>query len=174
MTNYGSRGCAVSHSRARRRGAGKILVHRETQGKGLYPALCGPPSDNRYRTPLRFTAQEVGQNEAYGSRGCAASHSRARRRASPTCVAFIKPPTLYRFSTASSRASPVAREAARLNHLCACTSSCEMPWPMAYTNPRLNCSSVTPASIVSHMFVMWNTSKLMRDHYQQETCKHNT
>ena len=60
-------------------------------------------------------------NEAYGSRGCAASQSRARRCASAIWVGLIRPASPSRALTAFSRASPVAREAAMLNHMCAST-----------------------------------------------------
>jgi len=56
-----------------------------------------------------------------GSRGCAASHSRARRWASAIWVGVIRPATWSRTSTVLSRASPVVRKAERLNHMCACT-----------------------------------------------------
>jgi hypothetical protein len=52
----------------------------------------------------------------------------------------ILPARLSRLLTAVSGFSSVIREAARFNHMCACTSSCGTPLPLAYMNPRLTCA----------------------------------
>ena len=84
------------------------------------------------------------QGVQYGARGCAASHSRARRWASAISSGVIRPAAGSRLLTTRSRSSPVDREAARLNHMCACTSSCGTPRPLEYLTPRLNCASASP------------------------------
>ena len=68
-------------------------------------------------------------------RGCAASHSRARRCASLRAAGVSWLAARSRLATVSSRSSPVNCEAARLYHMCACTKSFGTPRPVPYNEP---------------------------------------
>ena len=86
------------------------------QSSRFSDSVLHPPQHCRCR-PRSYCWQAV----QCVQRGCAASHSRARRPASAIWVGFIWPAARSRPSTACCRCPLAIREAARLNHMCACT-----------------------------------------------------
>ncbi len=68
---------------------------------------------------------------------------------------------MSRLLKALSRASPVTREAAMLNHMCACTKSFGTPWSLKQLTPRMDCLPAQPPGDTSEALSSDNDEHLV-------------